>query len=123
MRYYPSLTDRDIGNQLIEISLQVEEYIGKFRLALDSGKGCRGNAALEFDIERFDTADIIRWIKTSCQIHVHPSDPNILLVTLTHPVTNETKTFVVDNEQFQDMIVGKSIIEHTYFPLTEPLRE
>lgn len=116
MKYYPALSQKDIGNQRIEITLQADEYIGKFSLVVTDR---RGNAALEFNIENYDTPDILAWTQINCTIKDHPSDPNFLLVTLTHPETGTTKLFTVDNEQFQYMIVSKAIIHHTHFALED----
>lgn len=109
MNFYPAFESGDM-NHLVKITLQDKAYKGCFFLGV---YGKRGNAALDFDIERFDIEEIAKWQTENCTIQCAPNDPTLLLVTLSGE--GDIKTFELDNEQFEQMIVSKEIIKCTKF--------
>jgi len=106
MKNYDGLNDSN-GVHTIKVSLQDGEFKGSFTHEI--GGNCKGAELLDFDIQNMDDDEIKDLKKQGCVIK-RPDDDNYLFVKLTSDA-GDTCDFEVDDDEFQNMIVGIEIID------------
>lgn len=96
------------GVHTIKVSLQDGEFKGSFTHTI--GGNCKGAGLLDFDISVVDQESLKKHYKfIDCKVE-RPDDDNYLLVTLTDS-SGETCQSEVEDDEFQNMIVGVEIID------------